>query len=64
MFIVKNYRSLREQNDFVEACEQEILCAEEFCPYMNGTSGRLGACEGDFCEYAWDAYCEKYDKEY
>ena len=61
---MNKYMSQREYSDFVEACESEILCNVEYCPYMNGTAGRLGACEGDFCEEAWDEYCDQNDKEY
>ena len=44
------YISQKENNDFIEACEAEILCDAKYCPYMNGTVSRLGACEGDFCK--------------
>lgn len=59
-----SYRSLKEQNDFVTACEEGILCDEQYCPYVEGVSGRMGSCDGDFCEMAWDNYCDKNDKEY
>lgn len=48
MLLVNQYMSQKENNDFIEACEVEILCDAKYCPYMNGTVSRLGACEGVF----------------
>ena len=64
VLLVNQYMSQKENNDFREACEAEILCDAKYCPYMNGTVSRLGACEGDFCKEAWEEYCEQSDKEY
>lgn len=61
---MKMYRSQQEQDDFMDACEAEILCDKKYCPFIKGTTNRLGACEGDFCEEAWDEYCDQHDKEY
>jgi len=46
-----------EHEKFTTACEGGVLCDERYCPYMAGTTSRLGACEGDFCEQAWVNYC-------
>lgn len=43
----------------VAACEDGALCDEKYCPYMAGNTSRIGACEGDFCEQAWENYCEE-----
>lgn len=64
VLLVNQYMSQKENNDFIEACEAEILCDAKYCPYMNGTVSRLGVCEGDFCKEAWEEYCEQNDKEY
>lgn len=58
------YMSLHEYEDFIGAGEAGILCDDKYCPYMAGTTGRLGACDGDFCREAWDSFCESCDKEY
>ena len=64
VLLVNQYMSQKENNDFIEACETEILCDAKYCPYMNGLTSRLGACEGDFCKEAWEEYCAQNDKEY
>lgn len=61
---MNKYMSQREKDDFVGACESGILCDAEYCPFIKGTTSRLGACEGDYCEAAWEEYCEQNDKEY
>lgn len=45
-----------ECEKFVAACEEGILCDARYCPYVAGETSRLGACEGDFCEKAWENY--------
>ena len=47
-----------EYERFVAACEDGTLCDTRYCPYMKGETPRFGACEGDFCEDAWESYCE------
>lgn len=48
-----------EYEKFVSACEDGVLCDAKYCPYMKGETSRFGACEGDYCEAAWDEFCEQ-----
>lgn len=47
-----------EMEKLVATCEDGVLCDEKYCPYMAGHTQRFGACEGDFCEQAWENYCD------
>lgn len=47
-----------EKEIFTAACEEGVLCDTKYCPYMKGETPRLGACEGDYCEEAWERFCE------
>lgn len=60
------YRSLKEQDDFINAVESEIICNEQYCPfhYEHKSSPSCPCCEGLYCDQAWDNYCNKHDKEY
>lgn len=51
--------SAEEEKRFAAACEDGDLCDPQYCPYMRGETSRLGACEGDYCEEAWERYCEQ-----
>lgn len=51
--------SVDEEKRFSDACEDGVLCDPQYCPYMRGETSRLGACEGDYCEAAWEAFCEQ-----
>lgn len=53
------WMSLAEYEKFVSVCEEGILCDPVYCPYMKGETSRLGACEGDFCEDAWNEFCRQ-----
>lgn len=60
------YRSLEEEDAFVTAVEEELICNEEYCPYHyeHKCSPSFPTCEGSYCDKAWENYCDKHDKEY
>ena len=61
-----NWRSVREEQDFQSAVEEEIICTDEYCPYHyeHKCSPSFPTCEGSYCEEAWENYCNENDKEY
>ena len=63
---MKKWRSLREEEEFNDAVENEIICNEKYCPWHKEhmCSPRYPNCEGGWCEEAWENFCEENDKEY
>lgn len=45
--------------EYEELLEEGILCDAKYCPYLAGKTNRLGACEGDWCEEAFENYQEE-----
>lgn len=61
-----SWRSEKEEEDFQNAIELEIICNDEYCPffYEHKSSPSFPNCEGCYCEEAWENFCDKNDKEY
>lgn len=60
------WRSLREEEDFNDAVELEVLCNETYCPFFmeHHSSPNNPSCEGRWCEEAWGNFCDQNDREY
>jgi hypothetical protein len=61
-----SYRSLNEEEMFVNAIDTEIICNEKYCPWHKKhiCSPRNPNCEGNYCEEAWENYCDENDMEF
>lgn len=59
-----SYINIDELYAFLKVCDDGALCDALYCPYAAGHTGRFGPCEGDFCEEAWEAYCEANEIEW
>lgn len=57
------WRSTQEEDAFVTAVENELICNKLYCPYFieHMCSPSFSTCEGCYCEEAWENYCEAHD---
>lgn len=60
------WRSVNEEEAFISAVENEIICNDKYCPYFieHKCSPSFPTCEGSYCEEAWENYCDENDREY
>lgn len=59
------YRTEHEEEAFIYAIENEIICNEKYCPWWqkHRCSPTCPTCEGKWCEEAWKQYKDKMEDE-
>ena len=60
-----NIYRLRYEEELEAAIDSEVICSEDYCPFhaRHMSSPARPCCEGEYCEEAFDKYCESHPKE-